>query len=202
MQSVVTKKIAVEDEYENYDFGENGIYQNIIFNNSDSAIKSVDLNSQVHTLRKSVNEVNRIVQENKPHEIDESQPLKLYQSKLNISLKLPTNNIMKKDEQENQKENVKSFVPNKKCVKSEKNAFSKENTQKNENQGRPSGLKKPTNSIFRKWALSKAEHPKIDLTKFNETQSFDTTKSKTSFTNKEKEIVAKFLEDVKSELSS
>ena len=69
------------------------------------------------------------------------------------------------------------------------------NEGKNQTKVAPSTLKKTPNSLFRKWAFSKAEHPKIDLTKLNENPT-------PSFTQKERDIVAKFLENVKSDLQN
>ena len=65
-----------------------------------------------------------------------------------------------------------------------------------------STLNKTTNSIFRKWALSKAEHPRIDKTKKKDISSMNAENKhvSTTFTQKEKDIVAKFLDNVKSDL--
>ena len=50
-----------DDEYESYDFGEEGIYQNIMFTNGSSSIKGSDLNSKVDALQQCINEVNDII---------------------------------------------------------------------------------------------------------------------------------------------
>ena len=75
--------------------------------------------------------------------------------------------------------------------------------KKSEAKLKPPTPKKPANSIFRKWALSKAEHPKIDLAKLKANPSLHISPdSRSTFTQREKEIVAQFLEDVKSDLHS
>eukprot|EP00090_Calanus_glacialis_P014228 TRINITY_DN22963_c0_g1_i3.p1 TRINITY_DN22963_c0_g1~~TRINITY_DN22963_c0_g1_i3.p1 ORF type:complete len:393 (+),score=105.50 TRINITY_DN22963_c0_g1_i3:1-1179(+) len=182
-------KTHADEDYENYDFGESGIYQNILYDKSANTIIVTDLSSQVHTLRKSVNEVNKIVEESKPIQKDESQPLKIFQSKMNIQLKLPTVNGTKQGEDNNQVTDTDSL---------DRKPLNDENVQKSEAKIKPSTLKKPANSIFRKWALSRAEHPKIDLSELKEKPNLNVSRS--TFTQQEKEIVAQFLEDVKSDL--
>ena len=56
------------------------------------------------------------------------------------------------------------------------------------------GSVRPT-SMFRRWALARAEHPVIDVEKLED-------KPTALFSSTEREIVAKFLENVKSELST
>lgn len=182
-------KAPADEDYENYDFGESGVYQNILYDKSANAIIVTDLSSQVHTLRKSVNEVNQIVEESKSNKEDESQPLKRFQSKMNIQLKLPIVNGTKQGDNKIQVTDTNSL---------DRKPLNDENEQKSEAKLKPSTLKKPTNSIFRKWALSKAEHPKIDLAKLKENSSLDVSRS--TFTEREKEIVAQFLKDVKGDL--
>merc|ERR1711892_203165 len=116
-----------DEDYENYDFGESGIYQNILYEGRNNDVIISDLSSQVNTLRKSVSEVNKILEESKPMEKVESQPLKLFQSKLDIQLKLPSENgSMLPPESTNK--------PNQNCIK-----------QENGNKNQENGNKKPKN---------------------------------------------------------
>ena len=178
-----------DEDYENYDFGESGIYQNILYDKSANTIIVTDLSSQVHTLRKSVNEVDKIVEESNPIEEVESQPLRIFQSKMNIQLMLPNVNGTKQGVDNNHVTDTNSL---------DRKPLNDENVQKSEAKIKPSTLKKPANSIFRKWALSRAEHPKIDLSELKEKPNLNVSRS--TFTQQEKEIVAQFLEDVKSDL--
>ena len=194
-------QVNIEEDYENYDFGENGIYQNILFSECDSHLKSMDIQTEVQTLRKSVNEVNEILQQNKSLRKDESLPKKLFQSKLDICLQLPTKITEKVEKQKQKEDNVDSLSQSNTYHDSNKK-MSSENieTHRKEN---PSKLKKkPNYSIFRNWALnSKAEQTKVDLSKLTTSPSLE-EKPNSTFTLIEKEIVAKFLEDVKSEMNS
>ena len=50
------------EEYESYDFGANGIYQNVVFTNGSCSIHNQDVSSKVDALQKCINEVNEIIQ--------------------------------------------------------------------------------------------------------------------------------------------
>lgn len=49
------------EEYESYDFGENGIYQNIVFSKAHVSNPNSDVNVKVDALQKCINEVNEII---------------------------------------------------------------------------------------------------------------------------------------------
>ena len=49
------------EEYESYDFGENGIYQNIVFSKANVSNPNSDVNVKVDALQKCINEVNEII---------------------------------------------------------------------------------------------------------------------------------------------
>jgi len=188
------------EDYENYDFGENGIYQNILYEGKQKSISE----SEVNNLRNSVNEVNKLLKENKPTMV-EKQPLKMFQSKLNIRLRLPCENSV---DQLSTNENSLTQELEKRGSQIQHNSSTTRQVigpseDKIPTKVTPSTLKKPPNSLFRKWAFSKAEHPKIDLTKLNENPTLEIQGGReSSFTQKERDIVAKFLENVKSDLQN
>ena len=70
----------------------------------------------------------------------------------------------------------------------------KQPKQEKSEQGSKEGSVRPT-SMFRRWALARAEHPVIDVKNLED-------KPSALFSSTEREIVAKFLENVKSELST
>ena len=54
------------EEYEPYDFGENGIYQNIVFSKANVPNTNSDVNVKVDALQKCINEVNEIIKTKSP----------------------------------------------------------------------------------------------------------------------------------------
>merc|ERR1712106_209403 len=117
-----------DEDYENYDFGESGIYQNILYEGRNNDVIISDLSSQVNTLRKSVSEVNKILEESTPIKKVESQPLKLFQSKLDIQLKLPSENGSMLPPESTNKSNQN-------CIKQETGNKSQENGNRNQENG-------------------------------------------------------------------
>jgi len=99
----------------------------------------------------------------------------------------------------------------------------KQPKQEKSEQGSKEGSVRPT-SMFRRWALARAEHPVIDITSENQNDKMSEEKSQrwalaraehpvidvekledkpsALFSSTERDIVAKFLENVKSELST
>ena len=172
--AVETVKLPHADqEYENYDFGESGIYQNILYKHAKEFSSVPDLVTQVQALKSSVHEVNRIITQSNSLKQVNTVPPKIYQTRLNIQLKLPNEKL-------------------------EKNEVEKEDN--NCTLTKPLISSKPKHLLFRKWALGKAEHPKIDLSQWKAKEKNDST-STGFFSEKEKEAVKQFLEDVKLDLN-
>merc|ERR1711915_378321 len=160
-----------DQDYENYDFGDSGIYQNILYNRDKEFSSVPDLVTQVQALKSSVHEVNRIIKQSNSLKQVNTVPPKIYQTRLNIQLKLP-NEKLEKNEVE--KEDNKCTLSTKPLISS-----------------------KPKHLLFRKWALGKSEHPKIDLSQWKAKEKNDSTSTITGFfSEKEKEAVKQFLEDV------
>ena len=155
-----------DDEYESYDFGEEGIYQNVMFNNGSASVKCSDVNTEVDTLQKRINEVNDIIKIDSP----KIPPEKVYKSKLLVTLSKPT-------------------------------------TSAKEGKGEPKPVankppQKPLRSIsnnFKTWALSKAEHPKIDVDKLSRQKLVNNTEM---FSQEERNVVKDFLISCKEEFKS
>ena len=155
-------KMSNEDEYESYDFGEEGIYQNVMFTNGSSSINCPDGISEVATLQKRVNEVNDIIS---IEPTDRQPETETFKSNLIVTLSKP-----KCKEEKIGSKSVASRPP-----------------------------QKPLRSIsnnFKTWALSKAEHPKVDVNKLPK-QKLVTTEL---FSQEERNVVSDFLKTCKEEL--
>ena len=77
------------EEYETYDFGESGVYQNLVFNKGSPARK-VDSSNDISTLKKSVNSLNEQIRTDKQYSATQTiPPKKLFCSKLEVTLKQP-----------------------------------------------------------------------------------------------------------------
>jgi len=61
------------EHYENYDFGENGVYQNILFTTKPSARPDTDVYSQLKSLEEAVSRVNDILMKESVVECDEDK---------------------------------------------------------------------------------------------------------------------------------
>ena len=145
---------------ESYDFGEEGIYQNIMFTNGSSSIKGSDLNSKVDALQQCINEVNDIIKV-KPKD---NQSEKVY-----VTLSKPTSSI-KEDKAETK---PAANTPPQKPVRSISNNF-------------------------KTWALSKAEHPKLDPNKLPRQKIVNTE----TFSPEERHVVSEFLKTFKEDLKT
>ena len=62
----VKAKESILEEYESYDFGENGIYQNIVFSKGNTSVPGSDISLKVDALQKCINEVNDIIKPKSP----------------------------------------------------------------------------------------------------------------------------------------
>ena len=77
------------EEYETYDFGESGVYQNLVFNKGSPARK-VDSSNDISTLKKSVNSLNEQIRTDKQYLATQTIPAKkVFCSKLEVTLKQP-----------------------------------------------------------------------------------------------------------------
>ena len=62
----VKAKDSILEEYESYDFGENGIYRNIVFSKGNTSVPGSDISLKVDALQKCINEVNDIIKPKSP----------------------------------------------------------------------------------------------------------------------------------------
>ena len=69
-----SRHLEPNEEYETYDFGENGIYQNIVFTKAKQSTNS-DVNVKVDALQKCINEVNDIIKMKSPEKPTELQQI-------------------------------------------------------------------------------------------------------------------------------
>ena len=178
--AVETAKVPQTDQdYENYDFGESGIYQNILYKREKEFSSVPDLVTQVQAFKSSVHEVNRMITQSNSLTQVNTVPPKIYQTRLNIQLKLPNEKLENNsvDKEQSIKDNDCTTLSTKPLISS-----------------------KPKNLLFRKWALGKTEPPKIDLSQWKTKEKTDST-STGFFSEKEKEAVKQFLEDVKLDLN-
>ena len=159
-----------DDEYESYDFGEEGIYQNVMFTNGSSSVKCSDVSSEVDALQKRINEVNDIIKISSPDQDQDTPTDKIFKSKLIVTLSKPSSAV--------------------KEVKGETKPVASKPPQK------------PLRSIsnnFKTWALSKAEHPKIDVDKLSRQKLVNNTEI---FSQEERNVVNDFLKTCKEELKT
>ena len=191
------------EHYENYDFGENGVYQNILFTTKSVSQPDTDVYSQLKTLKEAVSRVNDILMKESPDCAD------------NISNSTkeedPTSDgeaahsIEKDEDCKVRKTPEESRVKGKVSAIREMFTFGKnrelatesavEDSRK-EKSDPISTVSRPT-SMFRRWALARTEPPvMIDA------ERREQNKPASVFSSTEREIVAKFLENVKSELST
>ena len=68
-----SQDLEPSEEYESYDFGENGIYQNIVFSKANLSNPNSDVNTKVDALQKCINEVNEIIKTKSPENPFEAQ---------------------------------------------------------------------------------------------------------------------------------
>ena len=202
------------EHYENYDFGENGVYQNILFTTKPSSRPDTDVYSQLKSLEEAVSRVNDILMKESVVECDDKHQASLSDStELDQCIEEVTETSLVDKDEDPQKRSLTDDSKSKGKVSSIRDMFNfgknKETTtepaddsknqekqpkQEKSEQGSKEGSVRPT-SMFRRWALTRAEHPVIDVEKLED-------KPSALFSSTEREIVAKFLENVKSELST
>ena len=206
-----------QEHYENYDFGENGIYQNILFQRkSDSLLASKsDVYSQVKTLKEAVHGVNDILEKDLKKENSKDTNLEYDTVEAKNENASPLEDIKTKGKVSSLKD-IFTFTPaNNKAKNSLKTPESSTKDVPSASvppgQGAtPTSLSStppptgtpptslptvclpPSSTIFREWALSRTEQPPSNKDK----------RTNGLFTSTERQIVAKFLENVKTELST
>lgn len=207
------------EHYENYDFGENGIYQNILFQRKTDPLpaSNSDVYSQLKTLKEAVHRVNDILEKDLKKENssskDTNQEYDTVEAKYENTAQLE--DIKTKGKVSSLKD-IFTFTPANK--KGKDISKTPESTTKDvpsasvpAGQGAtptslpsippPTGIPPtslppvclpPSSTIFREWALSRTEQPTSNKDK----------RTNGLFTSTERQIVAKFLENVKTELST
>ena len=230
------------EHYENYDFGENGVYQNILFTSKPSTRLETDVYSQLKSLEEAVSRVNDILMKESVVECEDKHQASLSDStELDQCIEEVTTetSLVDKDEDPQKRSSTDdskskgtlssirdmfNFGKNKEPTTTEppddsKNQEKQPKQEKSEQGVSKEGSVRPT-SMFRRWALARAEHPVIDVEKLDVEKPSALLKSlaraehpvidgekledkpSALFSSKEREIVAKFLENVKSELST
>ena len=204
------------EHYENYDFGENGVYQNILFTTKPSTRPDTDVYSQLKSLEEAVSRVNDILMKESVVECDDKHQASLSDStELDQCIEEVTETSLVDKDEDPQKRSLTddskskgkvssirdmfNFGKNKEPTTTEpaddsKNQEKQPKQEKSEQQASKEGSVRPT-SMFRRWAFARADHPVIDVEKLED-------KPSALFSSTEREIVAKFLENVKSELST
>ena len=203
------------EHYENYDFGENGVYQNILFTTKPSARPDTDVYSQLKSLEEAVSRVNDILMKESVVECEDKHQASLSDStELDQCIEEVTATSLVDKDEDPQKRSLTDDSKSKGKVSSIRDMFNfgknkeptttesaddstnqeKQPKQEKSEQVSKEGSVRPT-SMFRRWALARAEHPVIDVEKLED-------KPSALFSSTEREIVAKFLENVKSELST
>ena len=94
------------EEYEPYDFGENGIYQNIVFSKANVSHPNSDVNVKVDALQKCINEVNEIIKTKSPDDALHAQ--QRIQKPPRSGHKLIENDAAPKSSVQNKNKNVSS----------------------------------------------------------------------------------------------
>ena len=199
------------EHYENYDFGENGVYQNILFTTKSASQPDADVYSQLRTLKEAVSRVNDILMKEST-DCDDNNASLSNSMKEDVSDDLEENCLKKDGEPQTRQICEDSKGKGKVSAIREMFTFGK-NRDSTKESGEESTKEKPKEeksesssaipvgrpaSMFRRWALARAEHPVIDVERLEEERN----KPAAIFSSTEREIVAKFLENVKSELST
>ena len=197
------------EHYENYDFGENGVYQNILFTTKSTSRPDADVYSQLRTLKEAVSRVNDILMQEST-DCDDNKASMCHSSEQDVSHHVNESNLEKEPDIEQIPEDSRgkgkvsairdmfTFGKNREQTKeSGEESGSKKREPKEEKSSSTIPAGRPT-SMFRRWALTRAEHPVIDVERLEDERN----KPAAIFSSTEREIVAKFLENVKSELST
>ena len=217
------------EHYENYDFGENGVYQNILFTTKPSTRPDTDVYSQLKSLEEAVSRVNDILMKESVVECDDKHQASLSDStELDQCIQEVTETSLVDKDEDPQKRSLtygddskskgkvsslrdmfnfgKNKEPTRESADDSKNQEKQPKQEKSE-QVSKEGSVRPT-SMFRRWAFARADHPVIDVKNLARAEhpviDVEKLEDKPSalFSSTEREIVAKFLENVKSELST
>ena len=193
------------EHYENYDFGENGVYQNILFTTKSTSQPDGDVYSQLKTLKEAVSRVNDILMKEST-DCDDNKASMSNSTEEDVSHNVKENHV----EGEAETRQISEESKGKGKVSAIRDIFTfgknreptKESGEerikgKEEKSSSTTPAARPA-SMFRRWALTRAEHPVIDVERLEEERN----KPAAIFSSTEREIVAKFLENVKSELST
>ena len=194
------------EHYENYDFGENGVYQNILFTTKSASQPDGDVYSQLRTLKEAVSRVNDILMkestdcdDNAFVEQDESDDVK--ETSLQKDEDIQTRNMSEESKAKGKVSAIRDMFTFGKTKEPTREPVEDSTKLKpKQEKSEPSSTipaSRPA-SMFRRWALARAEHPVIDVERLEEERN----KPAAIFSSTEREIVAKFLENVKSELST
>ena len=105
-QKSSSKDLEPSEEYEPYDFGENGIYQNIVFSKANVSHPNSDVNVKVDALQKCINEVNEIIKTKSPDDALHAQ--QQIQKPPRSGHKLIENDAAPKSSVQNKNKNVSS----------------------------------------------------------------------------------------------
>jgi hypothetical protein len=185
------------EHYENYDFGESGIYQNILFQSKPEKANN-DVYTQIKILKEAMQGVNDILMK-EPTSDDQCEESSSSDQSGDIQV-----NSMNVVEEHVPVEDIKvkgkvsairdmfSFHKNKEPT----GAVETIDQKSNNNPAKAPTPAAASGSVFKRWALARAEHPVMDLEKLPGPRQAGL------FTSTEREIVAKFLENVKSELTT
>ena len=206
----IKSDINHSEHYENYDFGENGVYQNILFTTKAASQPDADVYSQLRTLKEAVSRVNDILMKEST-DCDDNKASQSNSIEQVVSDDVKENRLDKAEEIQSRQISEESKAKGKVSAIRDMFTFgkSKEPTREEPSKGKPKQQREKSEpsstipvgrpaSMFRRWALARAEHPVIDVERMEEERN----KPAAIFSSTEREIVAKFLENVKSELST
>ena len=195
------------EHYENYDFGENGVYQNILFTTKSASRPDADVYSQLRTLKEAVSRVNDILMKEST-DCDDNKTIQSNPIEQDVSDDVKENILEEDGEPQTRQTSDDSKAKGKVSTIRDMFTFGKNRESGEEStKGKPKQEKsEPSSTIpadrpasmFRRWALARTEHPVIDVERLEEERN----KPAAIFSSTEREIVAKFLENVKSELST
>ena len=195
------------EHYENYDFGENGVYQNILFTTKSASQPDTDVYSQLRTLKDAVSRVNDILMKEST-DCDDNKTLLSNSIEQDVIDDVKESSLEKDGEAQIRQTSEESKAKGKVSTIRDMFTFGKNRepgeestkTKPKQEKSEPSSTipaGRPA-SMFRRWALARTEHPVIDVERLEEERN----KPAAIFSSTEREIVAKFLENVKSELST
>merc|ERR1712012_1103281 len=179
------------EHYENYDFGENGVYQNILFTTKPSTRPDTDVYSQLKSLEEAVSRVNDILMKESVVECEDKHQASLSDStELDQCIEEVTATSLVDKDEDPQKRSLTDDSKSKGKVSSIRDMFNfgknkepttrepaddsnnqeKQPKQEKSEPASKEGSVRPT-SMFRRWALARAEHPVIDVEKLEDKPS-------------------------------